>query len=176
MVRALDLAWRGWGRVHPNPLVGATVLAGNALVGEGWHPEYGDRHAEPLALDQAGERASGATLVVTLEPCAHRGKQPPCTEAIVRAGVRRVVAALADPNPAAAGGADRLRAAGIEVEIGLLGHIAAAQNAPFLHGFREQSRPFIALKLATTLDGRIADAAGRSRWISGREAQEYVHW
>ncbi|MBA2458128.1 MAG: bifunctional diaminohydroxyphosphoribosylaminopyrimidine deaminase/5-amino-6-(5-phosphoribosylamino)uracil reductase RibD [Gemmatimonadales bacterium] len=176
MVRALDLAWRGWGRVHPNPLVGATVLAGSSLVGEGWHAEFGDRHAEPIALDQAGERASGGTLVVSLEPCAHRGKQPPCIDAIIRAGIRRVVAAVGDPNPTAAGGADRLRAAGIEVEIGLLGHLAAAQNAAFLHGFRVPSRPFVALKLATSLDGRIADAAGRSRWISGREAQEYVHW
>ena len=105
MVRAIDLAWRGWGRVHPNPLVGATVLAGNALVGEGWHAEFGDRHAEPIALDQAGDRARGSTLVVTLEPCSHQGKQPPCTEAIIRAGVRRVVAAVADPNPTAAGGA-----------------------------------------------------------------------
>ena len=84
MARAIDLAWRGWGRVHPNPLVGATVLAGSALVGEGWHSEFGDRHAEPIALQSAGERARGGTLVVTLEPCAHRGKQPPCTEAIVR--------------------------------------------------------------------------------------------
>ena len=176
MARALDLAWRGWGRVHPNPLVGATVVAGGHLVGEGWHAEFGDRHAEPIALDQAGARARGATLVVTLEPCAHRGKQPPCVEAILRAGVRRVVAAVADPDPAAAGGADRLREAGVEVEIGVLGRHAAAQNAAFLHRFRERSRPFVALKLATSIDGRIADPAGRSRWISGSEAQEYVHW
>jgi diaminohydroxyphosphoribosylaminopyrimidine deaminase/5-amino-6-(5-phosphoribosylamino)uracil reductase len=176
MARALDLAWRGWGRVHPNPLVGATVVAGGSLVGEGWHAEYGDRHAEPIALAQAGERARGATLAVTLEPCAHRGKQPPCVDAILRAGIRRVVAAVADPDPAAAGGADRLREAGIEVEIGVLARHAAAQNAAFLHRFREPARPFVALKLATTIDGRIADLAGRSRWISGTEAQEYVHW
>ena len=176
MSRAVDLAWRGWGRVHPNPLVGATVVAGGALVGEGWHAEFGDRHAEPIALRSAGERARGGTLVVTLEPCAHRGKQPPCTEAIVRAGIRRVVAAVADPNPLAAGGADRLRAAGIEVEIGLLGRAAADQNAAFLHRFREPGRPWVAVKLATSIDGRIADAAGRSRWISGQAAQEYVHW
>lgn len=176
MARAVDLAWRGWGRVHPNPLVGATVLAGHALVGEGWHAEHGDRHAEPIALDQAGGRAAGATLVVTLEPCTHRGKQPPCTAAIVQAGIRRVVVAVADPNPIAGGGAEQLRAAGVEVEIGLLSRLAAAQNAAFLHRFREPARPFVALKLATTLDGRIADAAGRSRWISGPEAQEYVHW
>jgi len=176
MARALDLGWRGWGRVHPNPLVGATVLGGGALVGEGWHAEYGDRHAEPIALRDAGARARGGTLVVTLEPCGHRGKQPPCTDAIVQAGIRRVVAALADPNPLAAGGAERLRAAGIEVEIGLLGQPAADQNAAFLHRHRNSGRPFVAVKLATTLDGRIADAAGRSRWISGEAAQEYVHW
>jgi diaminohydroxyphosphoribosylaminopyrimidine deaminase/5-amino-6-(5-phosphoribosylamino)uracil reductase len=176
MLRAIDLAWRGWGRVQPNPLVGATVIAGGALVGEGWHAEYGDRHAEPIALDQAGERARGATLVVTLEPCAHQGKQPPCTGAIVRAGIRRVVAALADPNPEAAGGAGGLLAAGIDVELGLLQRAAADQNALFLHRFHETDRPFVALKLATTADGRIADAAGRSRWISGQDAQEYVHW
>ena len=176
MLRALDLAWRGWGRVQPNPLVGATVIAGGALVGEGWHAEFGDRHAEPIALDQAGERARGATLVVTLEPCAHQGKQPPCTDAIVRTGIRRVVAALTDPNPEAAGGADRLTAAGIDVECGLLQRAAADQNALFLHRFRQTTRPFVAVKLATTADGRIADAAGRSRWISGQDAQEYVHW
>lgn len=176
MARAIDLAWRGWGRVHPNPLVGATVLAAGALVGEGWHAEYGDRHAEPIALRDAGERARGGTLVVTLEPCSHRGKQPPCTDAIIRAGIRRVVAAVPDPNPVARGGADRLRDAGIEVELGLLGQPAADQNAIFLHQHRERGRPFVALKLATTLDARIGDAAGRSRWISGQAAQEYVHW
>jgi diaminohydroxyphosphoribosylaminopyrimidine deaminase/5-amino-6-(5-phosphoribosylamino)uracil reductase len=176
MARALHLAWRGWGRVHPNPLVGATVVASGSLVGEGWHAEFGDVHAEPIALRDAGERARGATLVVTLEPCSHRGKQPPCTEAIIRAGVRRVVVALADPNPLAAGGADRLRAAGIDVELGLLGQAAADQNAAFVHRYVEPSRPFVAVKLATSLDGRIADAAGRSRWISGQPAQEYVHW
>ncbi len=176
MIRAMDLAWRGWGRVHPNPLVGATVIAGNALVGEGWHAEYGDRHAEPIALEQAGDRARGATLVVTLEPCAHQGKQPPCTDAIIRAGIRRVVAAVADPNPTASGGADRLRAAGSDVEFGVLGRVAAAQNAAFLYRHRDTARPFVALKLATTIDGRIADSAGRSRWISGPPAQEYIHW
>src|ERR671914_1833285 len=133
MARAIDLAWRGWGRVHPNPLVGATVLAGHTLVGEGWHAEYGDRHAEPIALDQAGERARGATLVVTLEPCSHQGKQPPCTDAIIRSGIRRVVAAMRDPNPVAVRGAERLQQAGIEVEVGPLAEVAAAQNAIFLH-------------------------------------------
>jgi diaminohydroxyphosphoribosylaminopyrimidine deaminase/5-amino-6-(5-phosphoribosylamino)uracil reductase len=145
-------------------------------VGEGWHPEYGDRHAETVALADAGERARGATLVVTLEPCSHQGKQPPCTDAIIRAGVTRVVAAMRDPNPLAAGGSERLRNAGVEVEIGTLGDVAAGQNAAFLHGLRDQTRPFVALKLATTLDGRIADRSGRSRWISGETARDYVQW
>jgi diaminohydroxyphosphoribosylaminopyrimidine deaminase/5-amino-6-(5-phosphoribosylamino)uracil reductase len=176
MARAIALAWGGWGRVAPNPLVGAVVLSGGAVVGEGWHAEYGEAHAEPVALAAAGDRARGATLVVTLEPCAHVGKQPACTEAVLRAGIARVVAAIADPSPDASGGADRLRAAGVEVEVGLLGCEAAAQNAPFLHHLRDTSRPYVALKLATTLDGRIADATGQSRWISGPDGRDYVQW
>jgi diaminohydroxyphosphoribosylaminopyrimidine deaminase / 5-amino-6-(5-phosphoribosylamino)uracil reductase len=177
MVRALDLAWRGWGRVQPNPLVGAVVLSSDGrVVGEGWHAAFGDRHAEPLALEAAGERARGATLVVTLEPCNHQAKQPPCTDAVLASGVRRVVVAMPDPNPEASGGAAKLAAGGVEVRIGLEREAAEAQNAIFLHRFREPNRPFVALKLATSLDGRIADAAGQSRWISGDNAREYVHW
>ena len=125
MARALDLAWRGWGRVQPNPLVGAVVVRDGELVGEGWHPEFGEQHAETVALAGAGERARGATMVVTLEPCAHQGKQPPCTEAIIRSGIRKVVAAIKDPNPVAARGAERLREAGVEVELGPLADVAA---------------------------------------------------
>ncbi|HET9464907.1 MAG TPA: bifunctional diaminohydroxyphosphoribosylaminopyrimidine deaminase/5-amino-6-(5-phosphoribosylamino)uracil reductase RibD [Gemmatimonadales bacterium] len=176
MARALDLALRGWGRVQQDPLVGAVVLRGGEPVGEGWHAEYGDRHAETVALADAGERARGATLVVTLEPCSHHGKQPPCTDAIIQSGVTRVVAAIQDPNPIAAGGSERLRQAGIEVEVGPLADAAAVLNAPFLHGLRNPGRPFVALKLATTLDGRIADEFGRSRWISGEAARDYVQW
>jgi len=176
MARALDLAWRGWGRVQPNPLVGAVVLKNGELVGEGWHPEFGDRHAERVALAGAGERARGATMVVTLEPCSHEGKQPPCTDAIIDSGISRVVAALRDPNPVAAGGGERLRAAGVEVELGCEAGAAAAQNAIFLHSLRGTGRPFVALKLATTLDGRIADGYGRSRWISGEPARQFVQW
>jgi diaminohydroxyphosphoribosylaminopyrimidine deaminase/5-amino-6-(5-phosphoribosylamino)uracil reductase len=176
MARALDLAWRGWGRVAPNPLVGAVVLHNGELVGEGWHAEYGAAHAEPAALRAAGDRARGATLVVTLEPCAHHGRTPPCTDAILAAGIRRVVIALEDPNPIAAGGAALLRDAGVEVAMGLRAEEAAAQNAAFLHRVRVGVGPFVALKLATSLDFRIADAAGTSRWISGTEAREYVHW
>ncbi|HEY7635881.1 MAG TPA: bifunctional diaminohydroxyphosphoribosylaminopyrimidine deaminase/5-amino-6-(5-phosphoribosylamino)uracil reductase RibD [Gemmatimonadales bacterium] len=176
MARALDLAWRGWGRVQPNPLVGAVVLAGGQPVAEGWHAEYGETHAEALALAYAGDRARDSTLVVTLEPCTHQGKQPPCVDAILRAGVARVVAALPDPNPLASGGAARLRAAGVDVTMGVLADAAVAQNAVFLHRLRNSTRPFVALKLATSLDGRIADASGRSRWISSAEAGDYVHW
>jgi diaminohydroxyphosphoribosylaminopyrimidine deaminase / 5-amino-6-(5-phosphoribosylamino)uracil reductase len=177
MVLALDLAWRGWGRVQPNPLVGAVVLSSEGrIVGEGWHAEFGKRHAEPVALEAAGSRARGGTLVVTLEPCNHHAKQPPCTDAVLAAGVRRVVAAMPDPNPEALGGSARLAGHGVEVRIGLEQQAAEAQNAIFLHRFRSPDRPFVALKLATSLDGRIADAAGQSRWISGEMARAYVHW
>src|SRR5213594_2565714 len=176
MERALDLARRGWGRVAPNPLVGAVVLAGDTVVGEGYHAEYGGPHAEVVALGTAGARARGATLVVNLEPCAHHGKTPPCTEALIAAGVTRVVAAIRDPDPAAQGGAEVLRAQGVAVAFGVLAEAAAALNAPFLFAHQQAERPFVALKLATSIDGRIADARGSSRWVSGEAAREYVHW
>lgn len=178
MERALSLAWRGWGRVAPNPLVGAVVLRGDTgeIVGDGWHQEYGGPHAEVHALRAAGERARGATMVVSLEPCAHQGKTPPCTDAIVAAGIRRVVAAIHDPDPDARGGLDLLKTAGVETHVGLCAEAAAAQNAVFLTSRLQTERPFVALKLATSIDGRIADARGRSQWISGTEAREYVHW
>ena len=161
MTRALALARQGWGRVHPNPLVGAVVLQGSDVAGEGFHAEFGGDHAEVAALRAAGGRARGGTLVVTLEPCGHSGKQPPCAEACLAAGIRRVVFAAPDPNPAAAGGSERLRAAGIDVESGLLRCLAEQQNAAFLHRFRRPARPWVALKLATSLDFRIADGSGR---------------
>ncbi len=176
MIRALELAWRGWGRVSPNPLVGAVVLREGAVVGEGWHAEFGAPHAEPQALAAAGERARGATLVVTLEPCAHHGKTPPCTDAILAAGITRVIAAVRDPDPDAKGGLEVLTRQGIAVEVGLDAAAAAAQNAPFLHARTRSDRPFVAIKLATSIDGRIADASGKSRWVSGPEARRYVHW
>jgi diaminohydroxyphosphoribosylaminopyrimidine deaminase/5-amino-6-(5-phosphoribosylamino)uracil reductase len=176
MARALELAWRGWGRVQPNPLVGAVLTQDEELVGEGWHSEFGEPHAETVAIAQAAGRARGATLVVTLEPCSHVGKQPACTQAILRSGIRRVVAALSDPNPIAAGGGEQLRSAGVEFELTDTDGAAAAQNAIFLHRFRNLQRPFIALKLATTINGRIADRFGRSRWISGQQARDYVQW
>jgi diaminohydroxyphosphoribosylaminopyrimidine deaminase / 5-amino-6-(5-phosphoribosylamino)uracil reductase len=176
MERALDLARRGWGRVAPNPLVGAVVLAGDRVIAEGYHAEYGGPHAEVVALQAAGERARGATLVVNLEPCSHHGKTPPCTDAIVAAGVARVVAAIADPDPQAGGGAHALRARGVSVSLGLMAEQAAALNAPFLFAREQRERPFVALKLATSIDGRIADSAGSAQWVSGPEAREYVHW
>jgi diaminohydroxyphosphoribosylaminopyrimidine deaminase/5-amino-6-(5-phosphoribosylamino)uracil reductase len=176
MQRAIQLAWMGWGRVHPNPMVGAVILADGHPVAEGHHAEFGGEHAEAAALRQVGGKARGATLICSLEPCSHQGKQPPCTEAIIRSGITRLVTAAADPNPIASGGADRLRDAGIAVEIGLLRDEAESQNAAFLHQFKGLRRPFIALKLATSIDARIADRAGSSRWISGAQAREFVHW
>lgn len=176
MRRAVELAWQGWGRVSPNPLVGCTILQAGAIVGEGWHAEFGGWHAERMALEAAGERARGATAVVTLEPCAHTGKQPPCVEALLAAGVARVVIGAADPNADAAGGALRLRHAGVVVEEGLLREEVTRQNAAFFHRHRVRDRPWTVLKLAMSLDARIADATGRSQWISGEEARAWVHW
>jgi diaminohydroxyphosphoribosylaminopyrimidine deaminase/5-amino-6-(5-phosphoribosylamino)uracil reductase len=175
MQRALDLAWAGWGRVHPNPLVGAVILRDGEVVGEGWHAEFGEAHAEVAALRAAGPAARGATMVVTLEPCRHHGKQPPCTDLMVAAGTRRVVFGLPDPNPGAGGGAAALAARGVVVE--RLPHPGIAdQNAAFVHRYGESRRPFIALKLATSVDGKVADYTGRSRWLSGPVAREWVHW
>jgi diaminohydroxyphosphoribosylaminopyrimidine deaminase/5-amino-6-(5-phosphoribosylamino)uracil reductase len=176
MRRALELALAGWGRVAPNPMVGAIALREGVVVGEGYHVEYGRAHAEVVALAAAGAAARGATLVVSLEPCAHHGKTPPCTEAILAAGVSRVVAAVRDPDPEARGGLELLARAGVDVTAGLMQEEAAALNAPFLFSRLHHERPFVALKLATSVDGRIADAAGQSRWVSGEAAREFVHW
>jgi len=173
---ALDLAWRGWGRVQPNPLVGAVVLLNGEIVGTGWHPEFGQTHAEAMALREAGDRSRGGTLVVTLEPCRHEGKQPPCTDLIRRAGIKRVVIAAGDPNPLASGGAAELAAEGIEVELAPLDLQVRRQNPAFFRAFTAPELPFIALKLATSVDGAIADQGSHSGWISGTEAREYVHW
>ena len=176
--RALDLARRGWGQTAPNPMVGAVVVRDGTIVGEGFHARFGYDHAEIVALKQAGERAKGATLFVTLEPCAHHGKTPPCADALIAAGVRRVVIASEDPNPEAAGGAARLREAGIVVEVGLESETARELNASFFHAFASD-RPFVILKLATSLDGAIANAA-RTRgsggnWLTGAESRREVH-
>ena len=175
MARALRLAGNGWGRVAPNPMVGAVVTdVDGAIVGEGWHAEYGQAHAEAIALENAGSRARGGTLYVTLEPCDHHGKTPPCTEAVLRSGVARVVVALRDPNPVAAGGLDRIAAAGIEVVTDVGAQAAADQNAAFLHWHRTGT-PWLALKLAMSVDGRIAAATGVRTQLTGPEAQAEVH-
>lgn len=174
MRRALELARLGWGQVSPNPLVGAVVERDGAVVGEGAHRRYGEAHAEVEALRAAGARSRGATLHVTLEPCMHTGKTPPCVPAIIEAGIARVVVAVRDPNPEAGGGVERLREAGIAVEVGVLETEAAELNAPFLHAFRS-GRPWVTLKLAVSLDGAIARAGRTTSWLTGPEALKRVH-
>ncbi len=176
MARAVDLARRGWGRTFPNPLVGAVVAQGERVVGSGAHTEFGGLHAEAVALAEAGTAARGATLYVTLEPCTHTGKQPPCTAAITRAGIARVVMAMRDPNPVASGGEEQLRSAGITADVGVMAADAARLNFRFLRSLAPDTRPFVAIKLAVTMDGFIADSAGTSRWISGEAARTWVHW
>lgn len=176
MRHALALAARGRGAVEPNPMVGAVVLdAAGRTAGEGWHQKYGGPHAEIHAFDQAGERARGGTLVVTLEPCCHWGKTPPCTEAVLRSGVQRVVVATADPFPKVAGGGVRMmREAGVEVEVGLCEAEARRLNAPYFKLLRT-GRPWVHLKWAMTLDGKIATRTGDSKWISGEASRAAVH-
>ncbi|MGH7669456.1 MAG: bifunctional diaminohydroxyphosphoribosylaminopyrimidine deaminase/5-amino-6-(5-phosphoribosylamino)uracil reductase RibD [Gemmatimonadaceae bacterium] len=176
MRRALALAREGWGKTAPNPMVGAVGVRDGAVVGEGFHARFGEAHAEVAALQAAGERARGATLYVTLEPCAHHGKTPPCVDAIVAAGVARVVIAVADPNPVAGGGALRLQAAGVRVEFGDGEAAARELNAPFFHRFAHPERPFVTLKLAVSVDGAIA-APDRSTTthLTGAESRREVH-
>ena len=178
MRRALDLAHRGWGQTAPNPMVGAVVVRDGVIVGEGFHARFGDEHAEVAALRAAGERARGATLYVTLEPCTHYGKTPPCSDALIAAGIARVVVATDDPNPEAAGGGGRLRAAGVAVESGVERDAARELNASFFHAFTSD-RPWIIVKLATSLDGAISDASHKrgtaGNWLTGPEARREVH-
>jgi diaminohydroxyphosphoribosylaminopyrimidine deaminase / 5-amino-6-(5-phosphoribosylamino)uracil reductase len=174
MRRAIELAGAGWGRVHPNPLVGAVVVRDGIVVGEGAHREYGGAHAEVEALQAAGERARDATLYVTLEPCAHHGKTPPCADAVLAAGVRRVVYAVADPNPEAAGGGEVLAAAGLEVVAGVERDAARSGNALFLLPL-ERGRPFVALKYGLSLDARIAAGAGQATRVTGPASESEVH-
>ena len=174
MRRALALALNGWGQTAPNPMVGAVVVAGDTVVGEGFHARYGEAHAEVNALRQAGERARGATLYLTLEPCAHHGKTPPCTDAVVAAGIGRVVIAVRDPNDVARGGIERLRAAGVHVDVGLERDAALEINAAFFSA-HAKARPWVTLKLAVSRDGGIADPGGVHRWITGPESRREVH-
>lgn len=174
MTRALGLAQAGWGRVSPNPLVGAVVVKDHRVVGEGAHREFGRPHAEIEALAAAGDLARGADLYVTLEPCTHFGKTPPCVDAITSAGVSRVVIAVRDPNPEAGGGVERLRAAGIDVVVGVCIAEATELNAAFFHSFRSD-RPWVTLKLAMSLDSAIASASGTTSWLTGLPARQRVH-
>ena len=174
--RALTLAWQGRDTVAPNPMVGAVVVRDGHTVGEGHHQKAGHDHAEVVALRAAGEKARGATLYVNLEPCCHTGKRtPPCTEVILNAGVKRVVLSLKDPNPKVFGeGIRRLRGKGVEVTSGLLTREAFEQNRGFASLIR-QGRPFVTLKGAMSLDGKIATSTGDSQWISGEESLRYAH-
>lgn len=180
MRRALGLARRAWGRTSPNPLVGAVVVRDGVPVGEGYHHAAGTPHAEVHAIAAAGERADGSTLYVTLEPCCTQGRTPPCTDAIRRAGIRRVVVGCTDANPRHAGrGCALLESWGVEVTTGVLEPACVALNEAFFWWIR-QRRPFVLLKMAMTLDGRIATAAGESRWVTGpaarRRVQRWRQW
>lgn len=172
---ALSLGARGLGRVWPNPAVGCVIVANNRIVGRGWTQPGGRPHAEVVALAQAGKAALGATVYVTLEPCAHHGATPPCASALINAGVARVVSAMQDPDPRVDGGGHAmLRAAGIVVDTGLLAAEAAQRQAGFLSRVRA-GRPMVTLKLASSFDGRIATASGESQWITGPAARRMVH-
>ncbi len=175
MKEALELAARpGW-RTHPNPMVGAVVVKRKRVIGRGYHRRAGGPHAEVLALREAGEGARGATLYVTLEPCCHHGRTPPCTDAVLSAGVSRVVAAMRDPNPEVAGGGIRtLRKGKVRVQVGLLGDKARRLNEAFCRRVRD-GRPWVILKSAVSLDGKIATVTGDSRWITSAESRAHAH-
>jgi len=174
MNRALELAARGLYTTDPNPRVGCVLVRDGEVVGEGWHRRAGGPHAEVVALKQAAERAKGASCYVTLEPCSHHGRTPPCADALIKAGVREVIAAMPDPNPAVSGsGLERLREAGISVRSGLLEQQARALNPGFIRRMSE-GRPLLRLKLAMSLDGRTAMASGESQWITGAGARRDV--
>jgi diaminohydroxyphosphoribosylaminopyrimidine deaminase/5-amino-6-(5-phosphoribosylamino)uracil reductase len=177
MARALHLAERGLYTADPNPRVGCVVVSEGQIVGEGWHCRAGEAHAEIHALRQAGERARGADVYVSLEPCCHHGRTPPCSDALIAAGVKRVVAAMEDPNPKVAGkGLAQLKQAGIEVETGVMHDEAQRLNPGFIRRMRN-GRPWVRCKMAMSLDGRTALANGVSQWISGEAAREDVqHW
>ena len=171
LARAIELAERGRGTTHPNPIVGAVVVRDGEVVGEGWHERKGEPHAEVNALRAAGERARGSTLYVSMEPCSHHGSTPPCTEAVLAAGVSRVVAASLDPNPKAEGGLEVLRAAGVDTE--LVDSFEARRLNEAWRTWVSRGRPFVTYKVAATLDGRVAIPG--ERWISGERSRRLVH-
>jgi diaminohydroxyphosphoribosylaminopyrimidine deaminase / 5-amino-6-(5-phosphoribosylamino)uracil reductase len=175
MQRCLDLARKAIGQTAPNPLVGSVVVKNGQVIGEGFHPKAGEPHAEVFALRQAGAKAQDAELYVNLEPCSHTGRTPPCADAIVAAGLKRVVVGMVDPNPLVAGqGIDRLRQAGIEVVVGIAEADCQKLNEAFVHRIRHQ-RPFGIFKYAMTLDGQIATSTGHSQWITSPAARQQVH-
>jgi len=175
MQRALELARLGEGAVNPNPIVGAVVVKDGVVVGEGYHAVFGGPHGEAAALEAAGEAAGGATLYVSLEPCNHHGKTPPCTDRVLASGITRIVVATRDPNPRVAGGGiERLREAGLEVVTGVLEPEAIRANEIYLH-FVRTARPFVTLKLAVSLDGRIATRDRDSQWLTGEASRTEVH-
>lgn len=176
MRRALELARRGWGQTAPNPLVGAVVVRDGEVVAEGFHARFGGPHAEAAALAALPKKgARDADVYVTLEPCAHHGKTPPCADALIKAKVRRVIVACRDPNPIATGGIEKLRAAGIEVVVGVEQAAAEELNAPFLYAALHGERPFVTLKLALSAEGAVAPGDGSQRWLTGPEAKREVH-
>lgn len=175
MLRAIQLAELGRGKTHPNPVVGCVIVKNGEIVGEGYHEYAGGPHAEVVALRHAGELARGATLIVTLEPCNHYGRTPPCTEAIIEAGIAKVVCSVVDPNPLnAGGGALRLRQSGVEVDVGLLAERVAKQNEVFLKHI-SSGRPFVLVKVAMSLDGKIAEREGVRTRLTCWESSEEVH-
>ncbi|WP_442994309.1 bifunctional diaminohydroxyphosphoribosylaminopyrimidine deaminase/5-amino-6-(5-phosphoribosylamino)uracil reductase RibD [Scytonema sp. PRP1] len=175
MQRCLELARRALGRTSPNPMVGAVIVKDGEIVGEGFHPRVGEPHAEVFALKAAGEHARGATIYVSLEPCNHYGRTPPCSEALVAAGVAKVVVGMVDPNALVAGGGiARLRAAGIEVLVGVEEEACKKLNEGFVHRILHH-RPFGILKYAMTLDGKIATTTGHSAWVTNQDARSEVH-
>jgi len=174
MRRALALAEQGWGQTAPNPMVGAVVVRDGNIVGEGYHARYAEGHAELAALKGAGDRARGSTMYVTLEPCNHFGKQPPCTEAILEARVQRVVIAAADPTALAGGGARHLLDYGVQVDFGVEEEAALELNAPFFFAATRPNRPWITLKLAISSDGKMNDPSGERRWISNEQSRQEV--
>lgn len=174
MLRCLELAAMALGQTSPNPLVGAVVVQNGEVVGEGFHPRAGEPHAEIFALKAAGERARGSTIYVSLEPCNHYGRTPPCSEALINAGVSKVVVGMVDPHPLAGGGIARLRAAGIEVVVGVEEAACRRLNEGFIHRILYQ-RPLGILKYAMTLDGKIATTSGHSAWVTNQAARAEVH-
>ncbi|MBI9076139.1 MAG: bifunctional diaminohydroxyphosphoribosylaminopyrimidine deaminase/5-amino-6-(5-phosphoribosylamino)uracil reductase RibD [Desulfatibacillum sp.] len=174
MRQALALAEKGVGATSPNPMVGAVIVKGGSVIGQGWHQKAGGHHAEVFALEEAGDKAKGATLYVTLEPCNHHGKTPPCSHAVLKAGIARVVAAMKDPNPKAEGGLDYLQSQGVETSWGVCEKEALKLNEFFIKHVTT-GRPFVISKCAATLDGRIATRIGDSKWVTGEESRAYGH-